>query len=171
MAGRDISSQIRELRIKSGLSLAELARRINSSAATLSRYEKGWDRFELATIRKIADALGCRLDIQLAPTAPRRSSTSGAAANARLKRLFWDHKLANSDIRRHPVWVTERVIEYGSLRDVRTLIDLFGKRAFLRHVASCRFGSAKTASFWNAILNKEGVKCTKRSFPRGASRS
>jgi transcriptional regulator with XRE-family HTH domain len=60
-----IGFQIRALRKERGWTLAELARRAGTSAPTLHRYESGWERFELATLRKLADALGVRLNVSL----------------------------------------------------------------------------------------------------------
>ena len=45
--GSEISRQLRARREEIGLSLAQLARRADTSAATLSRYETGWSRFEV----------------------------------------------------------------------------------------------------------------------------
>ena len=65
-----IGQQIRRLRRGRAWTLAELARRAETSAPTLHRYENGWDRFELATLRKIATALGARLEVRLVPLDP-----------------------------------------------------------------------------------------------------
>lgn len=51
-----IGQQIRRLRQGRGWTLAELARLAATSGPTLHRYENGWDRFELVTLRKIAAA-------------------------------------------------------------------------------------------------------------------
>ena len=47
-----ISRQLRDRRQQLGLSLTQLARRADTSAPTLSRYENGWSRFEVATLQK-----------------------------------------------------------------------------------------------------------------------
>ena len=51
LQGAPVGLQIRALRKERGWSLAELARRAGTSAPTLHRYESGWERFELATLR------------------------------------------------------------------------------------------------------------------------
>lgn len=162
----DISKAIKKLRTEKGLSLAQLAGRINTSAATLSRYENGWERFELYTLTKIATALRCRLDIEFKSTYLAKEPKNVARTFNQIKRLFWDHKLEKKDISKYPAWVTERVIEYGSLQDIRSLISLMGRRTFLKYVSECRFGSPKTEAFWKEMLKKEGLPCTKRPFPR-----
>ncbi|MFH1830727.1 MAG: helix-turn-helix transcriptional regulator [Pseudomonadota bacterium] len=163
-----LSKALKDLRIKRGMSLAKLASLVNTSVSTLSRYESGWERFELYTLNKIATSLGYKLDIDFKENRPVRAPKTISGAIKKLQRLFWDHKLTKNDFTRYPVWITERVIEYGSLEDVQALINVLGKKAFLKQVANSRFQSPKTEAFWKMILEKEGIKCTKRPFPREA---
>ncbi len=163
-----LSRAIKRRRLELGLSLADLARRAGTSAAAISRYEGGWRRFEVTTLRKMATSLGCRLNIALEPVKVSRPRVSARAVAALLRRLFWDHDLRGGDFRRYPLWITSRVLEYGSMDDVRALEDLFGRRRFLKLVAECRFASPRTGRFWREMLEIEGVKCTRRSFQRGA---
>lgn len=60
-----IGLQIRQLRKRRGMTLQQLADRAGTSASALHRYEAGWDRFEVATLRRIATALGAHLDVRL----------------------------------------------------------------------------------------------------------
>jgi transcriptional regulator with XRE-family HTH domain len=161
-----ISDQLKHRRQKAGLSLSVLANRVGTSAATLSRYEHGWTRFETNTLRKLATALGCELHIELVsrPTHVPNGVTRAAAVK-QLARLFWDHHLVPLDFDRHPVWVTERVLEYGTLQDVRTLRAVLGKERFLTTVARATRVSPRTAAFWQALLKQEGIPCTKKSYP------
>jgi transcriptional regulator with XRE-family HTH domain len=156
-----ISEQLRQRRQELGLSLSDVARRAGTSAATLSRYEHGWTRFETYTLRKLAVALGCDLRIELRPRS-RRAPSRGRKANAqaRLKRIFWDHPFTMADVRKYPVWVTERVLEYGTLDDVHALREAMGKRTFLRAVGEAHRVSRRTRNFWNRILELEGIPCT-----------
>jgi len=64
-----LGHQIRRLREERGWTLAALARRAGTSAPALHRYENGWDRFRADTLRKVAGALGARLDVRLVPAA------------------------------------------------------------------------------------------------------
>jgi transcriptional regulator with XRE-family HTH domain len=158
-----VSEQLKRRREEKGLSLSGLARRVGTSAATLSRYEHGWTRFETYTLRKLATALGCELQIELVarPGIP-RVSVSRAKAVHQLRRLFWDHRLVVRDFDRHPIWMMERVLEYGALEDVRLVMEVFGKSRFLDMVAGATRVSAKTAAFWRSLLEQEGVSCTKK---------
>jgi len=159
-----LSEQLRRRRTDLGLSLSEVARRAGTSPATLSRYENGWTRFETYTLRKLAVALGCELKIEFRPRAmPSRTPLDRSEAQARLNRLFWDHPLREEDLRKYPVWVVERILDYGNLDDVRALRDLMGREAFMRAVPAARRVSPRTRNFWCQILEMEGMPCTRES--------
>lgn len=98
--------------------------------------------------------------------APSGRTVTRAAAVRRLRRLFWDHPLRAGDLDQHRVWVLERVLEYGTLEDLRTLLGLLGREAFLDGVAQARFQSEKTRRFWQQMLALESRRCTKKPFPR-----
>lgn len=161
-----VSDQLRQRRQDAGLSLSELASRVGTSAATLSRYEHGWARFETSTLRKLATALGCELHIKLV-SRPTNVPTGMSRAKAvkQLTRLFWDHRLVPLDFDHHLVWVTERVLEYGTLRDVSTLRAVLGRDRFLTTVARATRVSPRTATFWQHLLKQKGIPCTKKSYP------
>ncbi len=159
-----ISEQLKQRRLDRGLSLSELARRADTSPATLSRYENGWTRFETSTLRKLAMALGCELLVDLVPLEARSTGKiTRHEAIKRLQRLFWDCDFDEGELKNHPVWVVERVLEYGQLEDTEILRDLMGHHRFLEIVSRSRL-SPKTEEFWNQMLKKEGMPCTKRSY-------
>ena len=54
--------QIREMRKKRGMTLAELAAEIHKSKATISKYEKGEISMDVETLYEIADALHIRVE-------------------------------------------------------------------------------------------------------------
>ena len=164
-----ISKELKKRRLEIGLSLSELARLADTSSATISRYENGWTRFEIGTLKKLALALKCELQISFNPldeTDP--STTDSSSLIAGLKRLFWDCDFSGKTVEEYPVWVTERVLELGRLSDVKALQQLMGRRSFMNFVRECTRVSKKTRIFWNAILRKEGMKCMKKSFRQTA---
>ncbi len=165
----EVSTQLAARRRELGLSLAQLARRADTSAATLSRYEGGWARFEVYTLRKLATALGCRLEVRLEPKEKSQARVEVSEAVSRFDRLFWDQTLSARHLKEHPAWVVERVLEYGSLDDVEMLVGVMGREVFLRTVAEVRFETEKTRVFWQNILDREGIPCTNESFRREAA--
>ena len=158
-----ISEQLRSRRHEKGLSLSEVARRAGTSPATLSRYENGWTRFETYTLRKLALALDCELAIEFRPKArPPCGPSSRQEVCKQLGRLFWDHPLTPDDLAVHAAWVTERILEYGDLNDVRMLQDTMGREAFLAAAAEAHRVSPRTRSFWTQLLEMEGIPCTRK---------
>lgn len=164
-----ISQQLRARRKALGLSLSEVARKADTSSASLSRYENGWTRFETYTLRKLASALDCELRVTLLPrTVPTAKRMRPADLVAHLQRLFWDHDLTAQDITTRPEWVLERVLDYGSLEDIYALLDAMGKEDFLRTVSTATRVSPRTRSFWCKILEREGIECM-RKFSRNTA--
>ena len=158
----DISRQIAARRKELGLSLTQLARRADTSPATLSRYENGWSRFELTTLRKLATPLDCDLAVKLKPRHRRKDLQPNSEVVEQLRRLFWDVRLAEHHLDENTLWVVERVLEYGTLDDLHTLIGSLGRAAFLGCVAEARFSSDRSRVFWQRMLAKEGMTCTRR---------
>ncbi|MFZ4402721.1 MAG: helix-turn-helix domain-containing protein [Pseudobdellovibrionaceae bacterium] len=54
-----IAEQLLRLRIQSGLTQAQLAKKVGTTASAISRYENAeYDRYELRTLKRMADACG-----------------------------------------------------------------------------------------------------------------
>jgi transcriptional regulator with XRE-family HTH domain len=152
-----LGHQIRRLREARGWTLADLARLVGTSAPALHRYENGWDRFRVDTLRKLADALGARLDVQLVPTAGarRRAAPTAAALRKTLAPLFWDRDLRAADLAGHQGWVLERVLTAGSGAQVRAARAFFGNDAIRRAVAR-RGVDRRTRNYWELVLGGAG---------------
>jgi transcriptional regulator with XRE-family HTH domain len=142
--------------------LSRLARLAGTSIATMSRYESGWSRFELTTLRKLATALGYRLEIVWHPLHQGDPCESEAQLVQRLGRLFWDRRLERGDVQSYPRWIVGRVIQYGKIADIRALSTFLGRERFLGIVSNLRMPSLKADRFWQAMLRCEGVSCTKK---------
>jgi len=167
----DVSRQIGARRKRLGLSLSQLARRVNTSPATLSRYENGWSRFEVSTLRKLATALDCDLVVELRPKPRWVEFPVPEDVVRQIGRLFWDTELVADHLEEYPLWAVERVLEYGNLGDVRILAALFGREDLLRLVAEARFTSDRTRAFWQHVLEREGMQCTRKFSRREAASS
>jgi len=157
----DLSSLLRSRRESLGLTLAQVARRAGTSVPALCRYEKGWARFEISTLRKLAASLSCRLNIELVPV-PQPVGLKVDRGIKRLRRLFWDRSLSADDLERHSRWVVGRIVEYGDIADVRFLAGVMGVKRFLELTESVRFSSRRAARFWELIRTMEGMACTKK---------
>lgn len=153
-----LGHQIRRLREARGWTLAALARRVGTSAPALHRYENGWDRFRVDTLRRVAGALGVRLDVRLvaAARARPRAAPTGSVLLKTLTPLFWDRDLRAADLSRHGGWVLERVLTAGSLEQVRSARAFFGDDALRRAVAR-RGVDRRTRNYWCLILGGAGV--------------
>jgi predicted XRE-type DNA-binding protein len=54
-----IGEQLVRLRLQSGLTQAQVAKRVGTTASAISRYENAeYDRYEIQTLRKIVEACG-----------------------------------------------------------------------------------------------------------------
>ncbi|MCC7406096.1 MAG: helix-turn-helix domain-containing protein [Bdellovibrionales bacterium] len=61
-----VAEQIARLRLQAGLTQAQLAKKIGTTASAISRYENAeYDRYELRTLRRIAAACGGQLTLIL----------------------------------------------------------------------------------------------------------
>lgn len=146
-----VGHQIRELRVARGWSLNELARRVGTSAPALHRYESGWDRFEVATLRRIAAALGARLEVRFVPAARDFEQLSRRELTAVLSPLFWDRDLVDQDLDAYPDWVLVRVLMFGNRHQVACARRHFGDEAIRRAVEK-RGVDARTRNYWRLIL-------------------
>lgn len=64
-----IGRQVRSARRLRGLTQIELARRLRTSQSAVSRIENG-DDLTIRTLRKVARALGCVVQLDLRPCGP-----------------------------------------------------------------------------------------------------
>lgn len=156
-----IGAQIRQLRRDRGLTLSALARLAGTSVPAMHRYESGWDRFELSTLRKIAGAVGAVLEVRLVP-APRPASTPeppGEALTDLFASVFWDRELKQSDLGNHRSWVLARVLMFGDDIQVKAARTYFGDGA-IRAAIRRREVDSRTRNYWTLMLEEA---CTPRS--------
>jgi len=148
-----IGTQIRRLRKQRGLTLTELAERVGTSAPAVHRYESGWDRYQLPTLRKIAAALGVSLEMRFVEVQGRKTGPEHTEDD--LVRLispsFWDKKLEASDLEEYPEWVLGRVLMFGTTDQVSAIRSFFGDDA-IRSVIKNRGIDARTRNYWELIL-------------------
>ena len=150
-----IGAQIRHLRMERGLTLSELASLAGTSAATMHRYESGWDRFELKTLRKIAAALESDLEVRLTPRPepPPSVRPSPEEILTLLGPLFWDRKLQSDDLVSHRDWVLGRVLMFGSQAQAAAARSYYGDEAILKAIRR-RGMDPRTRNYWELILEE-----------------
>ncbi|MDQ2730086.1 MAG: helix-turn-helix domain-containing protein [Armatimonadota bacterium] len=73
----DIARMIYQLRTDAGLTQQQLAEKINTSTAVICRLEEAdYEGHSLAMLRRIADALDCRVNIDFAPKSSKALESS-----------------------------------------------------------------------------------------------
>jgi hypothetical protein len=134
---------------------------VGTSSPTMHRYETGWDRFELNTLRRIAAALAASLEVRLIadpePT-PSATLTRGELLDL-LAPLFWDRKLDEADLDNHSDWVLARVLMFGAQPQVRAVRDHFGDDRILKAIRR-REVDGRTRNYWRLVLEES---CTQGS--------
>ncbi len=108
----------------------------------------------MGTLRKIATALGARLEIRL------RADLEEAAREPTVQELldlwrplFWDRDLIASDLEEYRVWVLSRVLMFGDRRQVAAARRFFGDDA-IREAIARREVDPRTRNYWNFILSE-----------------
>lgn len=151
--------QIRRLRKRRGMTLKDIARRAGTSVPTMHRYEGGWERFSVGTLRKIANALDAELEIRLLPQGKttQHGRTVVCVSNDELVKalstLFWDRPLDTDKLETYPKWVIRRVLTEGNLEQARLIVDHFGLEAVQRAIRG-RSINERTRAFWLAYLEE-----------------
>jgi ribosome-binding protein aMBF1 (putative translation factor) len=75
LAGAEIASQVYDLRKKAGISQRELAVRVGTTASVICRLEDAdYEGHSLSMLRRIAAALGKRVEIRFVPVRRRRAA-------------------------------------------------------------------------------------------------
>lgn len=143
-----------KLRVLNGLSLNQLAEAAGTSTSAIHRYESGWDRFELRTLRRLARALDAHLEIRLEPRHDDDEPDSLEDLSARLAPLFWDVDLTPRHLVDHPQWVLRRVLEFGDIRQNRWARRFFGDEA-VATAARHRGMDPRVRRFWEVVLSAQ----------------
>jgi transcriptional regulator with XRE-family HTH domain len=150
-----LGPRLAQLRSHKGLSINDLAVSAGTSASAIHRYESGWDRFELRTLRRLAAALGARVEIRLeVPEASPQDRVRPGDLLHQLRPLFWDVTLVRSHLKENAQWVLRRVLQFGAWRDVHLARRYFGD-AEMREAAEHRSMDPRTRRLWQVVLDPE----------------
>lgn len=166
MLTANLSKTLKSLRKEQALTLEDVAKRAGTSVAAIHRYEHNWHRFELQTLEKLANALEADIQIKV-KRRKRKKRISIEEAHSIFKPLFWDVTLKKSQLHSHLDWLTIRVLEFGTLRQVRVLLQLFEEdkiaESFFRQI---RKFSPRTLSAWQSYFESRSHTCTSKSSPK-----
>ena len=156
-----IGAQIRDLRESRGLTLQGLAAEVGTSAPAIHRYEGHWEGYTVRTLKRIAEALDADLEIRLNPRVrahlPDRSGNRPAERDflERIRNLFWDADLTESHLTGNTAWILTRILNEGSLPQMRDALAYFGPTPF-SGVLARRGLSVRARSFLTAFLKERG---------------
>lgn len=161
-----LSKRLKELRLSQNMTLQDVASRAGTSIAAVHRYENHWDRFELHTLEKLASVLGAEVQFTLkSRKSPKPISLNNAYSI--LKPLFWDVTIKRAALKTHLDWLTVRVLEYGTLQQVKAFLRFFSQdkiaESFFRQTNKF---SAKTLSTWQAYFQSRNPSCISKSYPK-----
>ena len=84
----------------------------------------------------------------------------------RMYKYFWEVEPKIIDIRKKSLYVIERVLDWGNTKDIKWLMEFYG-RDLLEEVVRKRRGlSRKSAVFWAEVLevNKQEVACLQKPY-------
>jgi transcriptional regulator with XRE-family HTH domain len=132
-----------------------LADLVGSSESAIHRYESGWDRFEVRTLRRLAEALDAQLEIRLEPRLGADDPRDERDLVARIAALYWDVELQPRHLVENQQWVLRRVLEFGDLEQNRWVRRYFGDEA-VAEAAQHRSMSPRVNRFWSLVLSEKG---------------
>ena len=75
--------------------------------------------------------------------------------------LFWDVDRTSVDIQKHKRWLIARVLEYGMMKDWRTLLTVYSLSEIIQSAQTVRSLDPKTLSFLCVMgqVPKESFRC------------
>ena len=75
--------------------------------------------------------------------------------------LFWDVDKATVDVQAHKKWLIARVVEYGEMKDWKTLLAVYSLPEIIKSAQTVRSLSAKTVAFLCVVgqVPKESFRC------------
>lgn len=79
------------------------------------------------------------------------------------KTLFWEVDNKALDLVKHKNYIISRVLEEGSMQDVKQVLNLYDKKDIVQVVVTSRTISPKTGYFWKNYFNiNDQIECIKK---------
>ena len=83
-----------------------------------------------------------------------------------LKKYFWDVDFKTLDVKKHAVYIIERILEYGDEKAVIWLKKNMPIEIIRKTLINCRSLSPQSANLWAILLDipKQKILCLKKPF-------
>ncbi len=85
-----------------------------------------------------------------------------------LQKYFWDVDFLTLNVKQHPRFVIERILEYGDKKSIKWMEDNFSLGEIKNTLFISKNLSQKSANFWQLIfgLDKDKILCLRKSFQK-----
>ena len=83
-------------------------------------------------------------------------------------RYFWDIDPTRLDVDGYPIYILERLLEYGDLPSVRWMLEHFSRQEITGVLQASRRLTPLSANFWALYfgLDRERVSCLSKPYHR-----
>ena len=83
-----------------------------------------------------------------------------------LRSYFWDVEFEELRIETHSPLIIKRVLDRGNLRDIRWLVEVYGRAAIKKVVKETKDLARPTGNFWADVLDlpKNQVSCLRKPY-------
>jgi len=84
----------------------------------------------------------------------------------KFKKYFWETDFQKLNVKDYPVYIIERILEYGDMDAVIWMMKNFKKPQIKQVLTEKRGISRKSANYWSSILDvpKNKILCLKMSY-------
>lgn len=70
----------------------------------------------------------------------------------RFRKFFWDVVFEDLSWEKNPLFISERILNYGNEQDIRWLLDNINKALLKSVIKNSRNLNAKTRNYWQIML-------------------
>lgn len=85
----------------------------------------------------------------------------------RVRRLFWDVRKDELDLKLHRFFIIARIVDFGDMEDVKWMLETYSKEEIVEVIKNRRGISRKSAIFWSVYFDipREEIQCLKTLYP------
>lgn len=137
---------------KNQMSQMELSRKSGIPQPMISRILSGkWKNLTIQTIHKISAAFGKMPRIEFDNFTV--CKTIESASPPRSAACFWDVEIASIHLPEHAYFVTERILNFGSRKEIKWLLKNVSADAIREVITTSKSLSPKSRSFWSLFFS------------------